>query len=126
MYSISLNLGNVTWQLLYKEKPEVIVENLRTFMRTQHLVQGMMDARCITIPDDFGQECDVVAGSLHGFLFEDKDLTQEAVIQQSLFNALTNIKVQKRAASDPAIRSAQQVLGSGMPAFMPGVNGRLS
>jgi hypothetical protein len=124
MYSISLNLGGVTWQMLYKDKPETQLTVLREFMHGQALTQQIAGARSITIVDDFGQECTLMAGSLHGFLFEDKDLTQEAMIQLSVHQAITQIKTQKRAQNDPVIKAQQ--LGSGLPAFMPGVNGRLS
>ena len=124
MYCITVTLGMSSWALMFKEKPEKQLEELRSFMRQQHLTQQIGDSRVMTLTDDFSQECDIVAGALAGFLFEDMDVSQEATIQRSLHHHITQAKLQKRAQSDPTLRAAS--LGSGVPSFMPGVNGRLS
>jgi hypothetical protein len=75
----------------------------------------------LTIEDDFGQRAHLAAGSIHGVLAEDCDLTQEAAIQRHILQQITNAKAQVRVRNDPVLKASN--LGTGYQ-FNPMANGR--
>lgn len=127
MYKVSINVGAHVWALLFKDKDEAerAEKNALAFLQAQHLVQQTANERVILFEDDFGQRAYVAAGSLSGFLLEDLDLTQEAMIKLHLHNQHTQIKANQRVASDPTIKAAQLGNGAGMM-FDPMANRRFS
>jgi hypothetical protein len=126
MYKLSINTGGNVWALLFKEKEsaEMAEQSALNFLRTQQFVQAAADNRMITLEDDYGQRANIVAGSLQGFILEDLDLTQEAMIKLHLHNQHTQIKAQQRVQNDATIKAAS--LGNGGVMFDPMVGRRFS
>ena len=121
MHMISVHFGpnQLVWALMYKDEKsaaaaEVLIDD---FMSQQHLTQQIAAGRMLSINDDYGQKARFVAGSIHGYLLEDLDLTQEATIKKAIHHEITKVKAQTRARNDATLKAAG--LGQGLPSFDP-------
>jgi hypothetical protein len=77
-----------------KEKAEA----LRSF-RVDHPTQDLI------IDDDFGQHGEIKAGSIHGVIIEDMDLSKVAAVEFMLHNTRIHSQATTRAQSDPALKA---------------------
>lgn len=125
MYSLSIVLGSMSWRLLYTKE-----ENAR---RDFQLVQSAISRDKtmqfsahdkIDLTDDYGQEMTANARSLHGAMLEDLDKTKVGNVEFALHGARANVDAQKRAESDPVLRSSRTMQHA--PIISPMGNGRLS
>jgi hypothetical protein len=118
MYTISVNAGHVMWKLVYKERPEPQIAEMRAFQDQQHFHQQIAGQKTLTISDDFGQEMTVAAGQLHAVLLEDLDLSQDAIIKLQVHQQLMQLKFQQELQRNPTLRTAR-TLGNGLGGFDP-------
>jgi len=82
-------------QFLFKERSEA-----------EKAVKSARDTsdEFVVIKDDFNGYGEIKKASIHSLTIE--DLTSESMIERSLANAKAQIKLQNRAANDPAIKFA--------------------
>jgi len=104
MYSLTICFGPtaMVWAFLFKEKEKA--EDVLKFVDLDNVFS-------IKIEDDFGQRAVIKPSTVHGWILEDLDLTDEAKILRSLANARNEIKARTRAATDPTIRQGMNQQG---------------
>lgn len=109
MYAITVNVGNVSWQLLFRDQ-----ERFNSSLQALTLSDPIST---LTLADDFGQTTEFKRSSLHGFFAEDLDQSRLAHIEMGLHRHKTQMDFQKRAGADPGLRQPAVL----QP--MPGGNG---
>lgn len=123
MFSLSIALGSITWQLLYNKEEDA-----------NKAYDELAVCDTIVLIDDFGQRFRAERTDVHGCLLEDMDKSALARIELGLHNMRMQIKGGQMADNDPAIKEARRrqsmgVIspmgpGAGIPSFGP--NGRMS
>ena len=123
MFSLTIVFGPgpMVWTLMFK-----------TEERAREEVENILPNKNCLLRDDFGQECEIIAGTLHGHMLEDLDQSKLAHIERALHQTRTKLKADELADADPAIRQARRQSQGGlgmiqpMPGGMVAPNGRFA
>ncbi len=116
MFSITVSVGQSAFMLLYRTE-----EKARTYWNALQRAPNNDVGELIV--DDFGKEFSAPPANINGMLFENHILSQEGNVEISLHHAKTQVRAQKRAASDPELR--QPGFGNQGHVITPaGLNGR--
>ena len=122
MHSLTICFGPsaTVWTLLFKtEEKASELYNAYTgakVARESSLLIGV---------DDFGQAISLVIDDIHGMMFEDMALSQEAAVERGLHQARTQAKAETKAMNDDVIKNAIRVKQQGPAVYQPGMpNGR--
>lgn len=124
MHTLSIIVNTTSWALIFKEKDraETAAKSLEGFVNVQPFAQVQAGGRTLMLEDDYGQKVFLVSGAVQGFLLEDAEGAQEAVIQRYLHQQRTQVKAQGRARNDSTLKAAMMSAQMGAPSFTPFVN----
>lgn len=111
MFSLTIAVGNGQWAFLFRSKDAAKKAASDAGDRNR-----MNESPLVLIDDDFGQRATLVRSAIVGVLFEDLNLTKDAAVERSLYNARGQAELQRRASSDAALKLAS---GSGLMQGMP-------
>lgn len=116
MHSLTIVFGPAatTWTLLFK------TEESARLVAAQIGKEGAGK-----VVDDFGQEV-VQLGAIHGIMFEDMDLSQQASIERGVHQARSQAKAQEKAMADPIISLSLRRQQVGPAVLAPGGMPRMS
>jgi hypothetical protein len=119
MFSLTIVFGPgpMVWTLMFKTEEKAREE-----------LAKIVDLPTISYADDFGQECLITRGSIHGMMIEDLEQSRLAHIERALHQARTQAKGAEIADNDPVLKQARHRAQGGMPMIQPvpgfGPNGR--
>lgn len=104
MFSLTIALGNVAWQLLYTEQAKA--EEAYSFLTGE--------AETIGLADDFGQRLQVRRENIDGCLFEDLDKSALARIEMGIHMEKLKVRAGQMAENDPVLKQARMRASMGV------------
>jgi hypothetical protein len=107
MFCLSIHIGQVVWQMMYKSEDSVHAAD--SILASAHNSSFSVPGPITIISDDFGQIAHVSLAALHGWLVEDLDLSKLAHVEKGLHNARTQNDYVKRVMADPSAQPRQQM-----------------
>ena len=121
--TISFGPGPTMWTLMWRDetKAKEAADKLRHGVDGRYNTIGGINPQYAALEDEFGQQADVKFSEIHGFMFEDMELSKLAHIERALHQARTQAQGQQAAENDQVLRV--QRARSGPAVLMPGMNG---
>lgn len=121
MFSLTIAFGNISCPLLFKTKERADTAWNLVDQWNTHKFMANNANRMLELDDDFGRW--IRTDNLTGAVMEDLELSKEGAIETALHQARLQHGAQKRAATDPVLRSGLAM--GGQPAMLsPMANGR--
>lgn len=113
MHAITVVFGptNTMMTFLFRD-----AEKARAAYNDASMIVGAMTGSARII-DEFGQETEFAANSLHAVMIEDWEKSKNAHIERAMHNAHTQADANRAAQADPKLRTAAMMNG---PVAHPG------
>lgn len=108
MFSLAIELRTArSWVFLYKSETSA--------RRARDTLRGVLNVvggdPIVTVADEYGTEADISAKDILGILFEDMNKCSESSIERGLHQARSQASLNRRAQSDPLLRTGAVAVG---------------